>query len=422
MMKTKFYTVLSRDEFIKLYRFGHIFINYSYLIKEKDNKDEKLLELFSRLPFEYEEGYLILKIETNTPHSFDSVPLVYNLTIEEIISIYTLSNKAKDFYTTKVVSKIKYQIYPSQTLLNNILEYKEKEDMKQGINILAKVFDFMDINKLDNTFGNKFLNSYINLMKKDNCYLNNNYNDFYLDLLLYKREDKFQKEDISYIYDSIIIIILKEKKEKKYINIFKQGQFKNQILKNVKTYEYLNENKKETLFELIDFIYKEKENEILKKFFEKISISEFIAGTLYLKIKDLLEEKQYEEMEKLIDSFSSRYKKELSISLYLIGIIFGYEHLYEYYYDFIKLNIYEESVENYNIEYETKENNNIDILELSQKDGLANFYYHSKCNNKQKNKLKDLKLLSEEELKDKINKCYEINKQQQNSLNLYSKK
>ena len=99
---------------------------------------------------------------------------------------------------------------------------------------------------------------------------------------------------------------------------------------------------KNTLFEYIDFI-KKSDDENIKKFLDKINISILISGAIFLKIKYLLINKNAKykyEINKTIADFKDLYFNEVSISLYLIGLVFGYKGLYDDYYNFINLDIF----------------------------------------------------------------------------------
>ena len=412
-MKKIFYTIISRDEFVKLHKFGSIFINSDYKIEETNDSEleEALLELLKELPFDFEDekGYIILKIEDNIKYSPNS-KLRYKLEIQKIKSIYGLSKETEYFYTTKVIPKVKFQDLPfSHSLLDKIIRFKIKEDMQKGIDILFEQFCSINKQKVNKEINkDEFIDKYIK--DGDTYYLELEF-DFYRDLLSYKRENNFKKEDISYVYDCITIFFLKDRNDKK-IKAFKS---KNLNLNIINPYKELDDNKKETLYETIKFIKEQYDNnteeKLLQKLVEKVEFSELLSGVLFLKIKDLLNEKKYDDIKKLINEFKKEYNKELSTSLYLIGIQFGYKNLYEYYYDNYNngLDIYQKSEEGNN----NKETESITKIflepEVFTTEGLANLYYASSCNKKTKKtknyKLAELKRKNKDELIKLIEKC-----------------
>ena len=382
-MKKEYYTIISRDEFIKLYRFGKIRVSTNFILNSDGNIENKIIKLFEISSFEYQEGYLILKIEENlsTDFDFSVIKTVYTLELKNIQSVYVLSNYAKEFYKTKVNSKINFQICPFDNILKKVNKFKVNQDIEQGINILSKQFDFMNIEKIEKELESNFKSDFL----KSDDYLSLDFKDFYLDLLSYKRENKFTKDDIGYIYDLMVIELLKQRKDES-ISKFKQGSLR---LDSSPTYNELNDNKKETLFENIEFILTT-DNESIKKFIEKITSYHLVSGAIFLKMKNLLLERDEntQQILNIVDNFSSKYKDSLSMALYLIGLVFGYKNLYEDYYDFIKLKIFKDT-ENDPIE----QNKNID-LDTLHLESLADIYYRSKANQdkkRNKEKLCDIK-------------------------------
>ena len=112
----RYWTVISRDEFIKFYRFGEINIIGNMLISNK----EDLKELFENLPFEYEKGYLIIEIEKEFKQKFNlkTIDIFHKINIKEIKKVYILSQKSKQFYETQVIQKVKYHLFDDGSLLN----------------------------------------------------------------------------------------------------------------------------------------------------------------------------------------------------------------------------------------------------------------------------------------------------------------
>lgn len=119
------------------------------------------------------------------------------------------------------------------------------------------------------------------------------------------------------------------------------------------------EKKQDRLLNTI-YLIKEREKEPdFKIFLEKINIKDLVISSLFLKIKDLLNEEDggqrdgyEEEIKSLVNDFQNDYKEEVSIALYLIGLLFGYEKLYDYNYDFIELDLFKDEVEE--IDYKKK--------------------------------------------------------------------
>jgi len=334
-----YYTIISRDEFIKLYRFASIRIKY--LLADDGNIENRLIKLFKILPLEYEESYLILKIDDTPYHhyNFEKVQTDYTLNIEKIKSVYVLSDEAQHFYQTKVNQKVNFQITPFITIKQEVMKFKKNQDIDKGIDILFKQFNLIDRDKIDKKFDEKFINYYLQTTE----YLSKDFKDFYFDLLYYKRENFFPKDDIGFIYDLMVIATLK-KRESNKIKKFKNGLLK---LDNSSAYKKLNNAKKETLFENIEFIINS-DDEDIKKFNNAISNEYLVVGAVFLKIKYLLkednrDENTQKEILKIVNDFKNDYIEEVGIALYLIGLVFGYKNLYDYYYDFLELDIFKDA-------------------------------------------------------------------------------
>lgn len=344
MKDNRYYTVISRDGFINILKDGDINIIKVQIIENSNNLENDLFELFKTLPFHYEDDYVILEVDYKSQKSnFNQMDIFYNLKIEKIKKVYTLSEKAQFFYKTKVNQKIYFKIINFPNLLNNILEDKELKNIQKGVDIFTKRFDFMDERNIFQRIGEDLKKNYLDELKKELKYPNMDFKSFYIDLLFYKRQNKFENEAISYIYDFIVIRRLKERDEdNKKLYISKKI--------SVGKIEETLENKKEiTLVENVNIIM-DSEEDIIKKFVDKIETKEFISGIIFLALKDLFNKNNdkrpsnyIEIREKIITDFSIKYKEELSIAFYLIGLYFGYENLCSYYY--LDLPIFKEEIE-----------------------------------------------------------------------------
>jgi len=337
----KYLTIVSRDQFINLYRFGNLNIHNNFIISE-----EYVLELLKLLQCEYDEDYLILDIEYIKKHTLDKMDILHNLKIQDVKSVYVLSQKAKNYYEPKFNSKIKFNMYFNLDVLQQAQKYRELDDIESGIKVLSKQFDFICKDKIEEELNKGFKNDALESLKNEN-YLESDYESFYIDLLSYKRESFFPKNDIGYLFDLIVITVLKNRKPE-LISKFKQG---NLSIDSSKTYQKLNDNDNKALLEYIEFI-KNTDDADIKKFLEKTEgVKYLIIGSLFLMIKNILLEKSVkynEKFHKLVDIFKKDYADELAISLYLIGFVFGYKELYEDYYNDVSLDIFNDKKEDEN--------------------------------------------------------------------------
>ena len=369
-MRNEYYTIISRDEFISLYKFGNININTNFIILNSDNRVNEIIKLLNYMPFSQDEDYLILKFKDDdclVGECFNEIKTIFNLKIKKIKDVYTLSEKAQYFYKTKFNKRINFQIIPYKNILIEVTNFSAIKDMNLGIDILFEEYNLGNKEKIEFELGDDLKESFLTI----DSYLETNFKNIYLDILFYKRENKFVKEDVGYILDLIIVTILKERKYE-IINKFKQGELK---LNNSPTYNNIINSNKNTLFEYIDFI-KKSDDENIKKFLDKINISILISGAIFLKIKYLLINKNAKykyEINKTIADFKDLYFNEVSISLYLIGLVFGYKGLYDDYYNFINLDIFIKEKTSFNNNVKANKIEKIDIRNLiEEKNSLNN--------------------------------------------------
>lgn len=336
-MKNKKLTIINKEQFTNLYRLGDINIHKDFIVQ-----DDEIFDLLNLFKCEFDEDYLILEINynKNINNAF------YNLKIINVNKIFALSQKAQNYFKPKFNQNINFYIYPDNSILEKIKEQREIENINKGIDVFINKYDFMNLNKIEEKIGMNFIKESLVQFSKDN--LKEKYISFYFDLLKYKREGFFPNKSVQYLYDLMIIIILKSRDEKaieKYVN----GKFS---LDKSPSYQKLSLSNHDTLTELIHFI-KNSEDEDIHKFINAMDgIENIIIGSIYLNLKDLLNEKKVnyqEKLENIIDSFSKEYQDELSVALYFIGLFFGYKNLYSDYYDSLDLNIFKEEDNSNNI-------------------------------------------------------------------------
>jgi len=385
-MNNIYKTVISRDEFINLYRFGMININRNFLLIDSDDIENNLIELFKILSFNEASNYLILTIlDKFYNKSFNKS--TYSLNLQNMKRVEVLSEKAERFYRTKVNSKITYYLTEYTNILPEIEKYYELNNMKRGVEILFEQFDIpKNIIEKDST------NELLTFLLKKNNYPHDTYQKFEFDLLSYNRKNKLKKEDVSFIYDLMIISILQDRKSER-ISKFKQGLLN---LNSSSTYKILNEIKNKKLIDYLSFIH-ESNDENIKKFLKKISFENLIIGSIFLKIKSLLYDKEanqeyWNDIKIIVSTFKEKYAIELGKALHLIGLFFGYRELYDDYYNF--LNKKEEEIK--------------DKIEISEKDNIENILEKLKLEKaeaeKKLEKLQSEKDESEKKAKEELEK------------------
>ncbi|NCD11091.1 MAG: hypothetical protein EOL93_00945 [Epsilonproteobacteria bacterium] len=324
------YTIISREELIKLIKFGTIYQSINYIFDEK-NKDLKIEELLKALPYDDELGFVIVKFTYNESSAFDSIKTLIELDIKDIINIFCLSNQALEFYKTKFNPNIKFKLFENLKLIENINKYKVIEDKKKGVKALAEIFKLELKNnqgKLDEEYIQELLNY------KEIGYLNQDFRSFYHDIFCYERKNSFFKEDVGFLSDVTALNKMQDIRTNK--EIFLSGNFDIKLGNPSDKDKKIKELVDNTLNKLPD---NEKKDELIKK---------ILIGTIFLKSKSLLDSEKreinyWDEFLNLIHEFKNDYFEETKIALWYIGVFLGYKYLYDDYYKQLDLNIFQEN-------------------------------------------------------------------------------
>lgn len=335
------YGVVSRDELIKLYKFGKLDLNISYIIDENDNLRSDLEVILKALPYEDDEDFIVLKF---TQNSGSHRHIQVRLEIQNVITIYALSDKALRFYQIKFNPKIRFKLFPFAEIIQNVKEYHELQDMRRGAAILLEQLCGISIESVEDKKGKDFYKKILDALKIDE-HLSTPYEDFIFDLVSYKRENKFTKQDVGFIYDMMIIAILKSRDSDK-IEKYKQGELR---LDGSPSYRKLEDNYQDSLLDYISFL-KDSNDENLEKLIDKLgSIENIVIGVVFLKLKTLLDDEDksgedgYQQgASLLIEEFGKNFKEEVAVATYLAGLIYAYKKLYDNYYDFLDLAIFKD--------------------------------------------------------------------------------
>jgi len=100
------YTIISRDEFLKLIKFGTIYQNINYVVDE-NNQEKVIGEILKNLPYDDPFGYVVIEFRFEESFSISHIQTSVNLDIKDIINIYCLTNEALNFYQTKFNQNIR---------------------------------------------------------------------------------------------------------------------------------------------------------------------------------------------------------------------------------------------------------------------------------------------------------------------------
>ena len=126
----QFLSIVLRNSFNLFYRFSYTFIPKSQLIEfdgniNNDEIPKSIIKQFKSVtPFEYDEEYLILHLEKESVYETDFI----QFDIQNIISVYPLSQQAK----VSIESKIDKRIRLEKPVFEGILSKIETETAKIG--------------------------------------------------------------------------------------------------------------------------------------------------------------------------------------------------------------------------------------------------------------------------------------------------
>lgn len=323
------YSIISKQEFNSLYRFGKLPIRQEdFLLSEKEDElfQNKLYELFLTKPlFEGEEEYLIIKCERKINNDCISV--------QEIEEIIPLTQGSKFSYETKFDSRICFSNARFVDIVKRVETRVDLLERTNGMKALSKMMlpkEFQNKEELYSSYIEKAYVCRINGQKSSEIH-----EDFLTHLLVYERYDFHPNTDLGLLYD--IGEIFANSKGKPH---FKGSGF----------HSFLEKNKPELqnrkLSDLL--IFMEQDHDEVKPFknhLTKESTRQYISGALFLKFKEELFDKDsifdtnIPQIVKWAIS-NKEYLPEVIEAINLIGGFFGYKKFYDDYYERIDLKFF----------------------------------------------------------------------------------
>lgn len=331
------FTIISRDEFLKLIKFGNIYQTINYIVDEK-NQQKIISEILKSLPYDDPFGYVVVKLTYEESFSISHMQTLVKLDIKDIINIYCLTNEALDFYQTKFNPNIKFKLFENQELIKEIDSYKLIEDKKKGIQALFDIFK-LNLKDINEKFNAEYISELLNYKEKN--YLEQDYKNFYFDLFCYERKNSFFKEDIGFIAD--IRAISKMQDIRKNKEKFLSGNYSN--LSNEKDREKIDLTLK---ILIIDSIEKVKTSDKKTDEEKNETIRNLVIGAIFFKSQQLLntesrEQNYWESFINFVNEFKEKFLEETKEALWYLGVFLGYKYLYNDYYNFLDLNIFKEN-------------------------------------------------------------------------------
>ena len=332
----QFLSIILRNQFNLFYRFGYTFIPKSQLVEFDGNINKKTQECIIKqfqtvTPFEYDEEYLILHLVKETTRENDFI----QFEIQDIISVYPLSQQAKASIESKIDQRIRLEKPIFESILPKIETEIKNKEVEKAVSALWAICKIAE--PLDNYLSTIGLESILKGLEhrkngiKAFRIQNGNYWEY---LIAYQYYQYFPEGTIRYFYQ------LGE--------VFSYCKGKNDGIEGTKIEEILNQ------------IGGGNFNEILQKFNDKtlppsfigtmneIGKSEFnpiIVSVLFLKWKADLGKKDTDILNSSVFHkgkivFIDKFPTEVRLALVLLGAFFGFRKFYDNYYDTLNLRFY----------------------------------------------------------------------------------
>lgn len=357
MMK-RFLSIVLRNQFNLFYRFGYTFIPKSQLVEFdgniNDETQENIIEQFKTVtPFEYDEEYLILHLEKSPNNESEFVQFEIN----DIVSVYPLSQQAKTSIESKIDQRIRLEKPVFETILPTIETEIENKEVEKAISALWTICKIED--PLEKYVANIGLENIFNGLEfrkngtKADKIQNGNYWEY---LIAYDRFDYFPNSTLGYFYDAGQVFAFS-----KGLSTF-EGSGIHGFL------EKLNiENPTIKLPEIINCLETE---EKLKGYVTQTTVGElkqYIIAPLYLMLRDEIRRSDDISQTKLFKNldYLKKFQGSFNCAVVLLGAFFRFHKFYDHYYEALNLRFYK----NYKEQQEkiTREKHPEHISEVSKK-------------------------------------------------------
>ena len=331
-------TLLKREDFNSLYRYGRIHVNPMnslYLannIEDYKNDFSVLSELFKeRDDFEVSFEYLVIV------YALDTEDVKSLIRIENVLGIYALDEQSVKSLSVRLDSKVVINppIWPNA--MDAIKKGRIEESCKRGIDNVWKIFNLDESDKLkcSDVVTTSCVKEFVHEVYNDKQPFGDK--SIWVYLLRYQRHEMYPQNDLGYFLDTV--------------HVFTNWHFKdsNQMKTEVTdVYNKLMQIEGRSSYSDI-LSYMEKSPEIAS-FIERAGKDGFYrVAPLYFKLLDPFREGGidlslniggipfYQQIENLKKSGF-----DFCLAAYLLGLILGYEKTSDALYDTLQLNIFKE--------------------------------------------------------------------------------
>lgn len=331
----QFLSIILRNQFNLFYRFGYTFIPKSQLVKfdGKINNETQgsIIKQFKTVtPFEYDEEYLILRLEKENSTESDFI----QFEIQDIVAVYPLSQQAKASIESKIDQRIRLEKPIFDTILPLIETEIENKDVEKAISALWTICKIES--PLEKYIANIGLENIFNGLEfrkhgtKANKIQNGNYWEY---LIAYDRFDYFPNSTLGYFYDAGQVFAYN-----KGLPTF-EGSGIHQFLEKLNSV-----NPTAKLPDIIKFLETE---EPLKGYVSQTttsSIKQYIVAPLFLMLRDEIRKSDDVAQTKLFKNldYLKKFDDSFNYAVILLGAFFGFRKFYDNYYEALNLRFYKD--------------------------------------------------------------------------------
>lgn len=329
-------TLLKREDFNSLFRYGRIHVNPCYSIYlaneiEEYKKDSSILnELFKdRDDFEMVFEYLMILYVTEAE---DSKSIIR---IENVLGVYALDEQSINSLSVRIDSKINVNPPLWPNAMNEIRLAKIEESCKRGVDNIWKLFNLEETDKqrCSQIISDSIIREVVLQVYNDEMPFGDK--SIWVYLLRYQRHEMYPQNDLGYFLDTV--------------HVFTSWHFKDSNQMKTEATDVYNKlmlfDGRKSYSDILDYMDSTPE---ISSFIDKAGKDGFYrVAPLYLKLLDPFRERGIDlnqtiggipfckQIEKL-----KKYGFDFSLAAYLLGIILGYEKTSDALYDSLQLNIF----------------------------------------------------------------------------------
>ncbi|MBK9391757.1 MAG: hypothetical protein IPN68_16780 [Bacteroidetes bacterium] len=333
-MTTNYLAAIFRIQFNLFYRYGYTYIPSSQLVKfdgeVTDETKTNIVELFKLIaPFEYEEDYLILHLDTDAEG--DSVNLYFE--IQNLVSVYPISKQAKISIELKIDQRIKLEQPIFESVLPQIERGILEKEIRKAIDAIWLVCNLAEgKDELIGAIGMENIFQGMEFRKIGTKAFQIKEGSYWSYLMAYDRFDYFPNSILGYFYDAGQVFAYTKN---------------DPTFEGSELHKFLQEiNSQNPAIKFMEVIKLLEESDRVKNYRAQTTINniqQYFITPLYLVLKDEIRNVEHIENTKLGKDLTHllKFGSNFKAVVVLLGAFFGYKKFYDAYYDKLGLRFYE---------------------------------------------------------------------------------